>query len=74
MSGVPDGLAEQALLLQERLEGLQDSVLFAPENAGEQASPAHCREGMMTLLSFSSCRPPAAGHARPAECTFTESW
>ena len=72
-SGAPGSLAEQALLLQEQLEGLQDSVLFAPENSGEQASQAPCRKGLIALLSLSSCTPPAADHARPAECTLTES-
>ena len=73
-SGAPGGLAEQALLLQEQLEGLQDSVLFAPEDAGEQAPPAQCRGSATTPLSLSSCTPPAASHSQPAECILTESW
>eukprot|EP00891_Asterochloris_glomerata_P006246 jgi/Astpho2/6246/Aster-x1359 len=65
MSGVPDGLAEQALLLQERLEGLQDSVLFAPENAGttrRQAQPTQVRaEPSMDELNMLSLRMPLLG-------------
>ena len=42
-SGTPGGLAEQALLLQEQLEHLHDSVLLAPEDAGEQGTAGQCR-------------------------------